>query len=213
MKNNSNVPIDFKITLDSSSEQLRNENEKKRFLNASDLSFKPSIGPNNHSGQSCFDVVPLQGTIEPGAKLEFKVFFTPDHSSELFADVMRISMLSTYKNSRVIQLNGKSRKSVIYVKGVENLVGNANNESCILTEVDPTSVIEGDGKDDKNAAAVKAPTEPVDNSLFPTPILLSLYSIASSKNFGEYSMAEKTIQIGAMKSPPTKDGKKVKILN
>lgn len=212
MKNNSNVPISFKITLDSTNDQLRVENEKKRFLNSSDLRFKPAIGPNNYSGQSSFDVFPLQGTIQSGAKLDFKVLFTPDHTSDLYADVMRISMLSTDKNSRVVQLHGKSRKSIIYIKGVDTLTGNSNSESSILSEVEPLSVQAEGGQEQAPGAQAggKAAAEAAEGTLpIPIPIVLSLYSIASSRYFGEYSMAEKVIQIGAMKSAPTKDGKKV----
>jgi len=211
MKNNSNVPISFKITLDSANDQLRAENDKKRFLNLNDLRYKPAIGPNNYSGQSSFDVFPLQGTIQPSAKIDFKVLFSPDHTSELYADVMRISMLSTDKNSRVIQLHGKSRKSIIYIKGVDTLTGNSNNESSVLNEVEPLSVSAEGGQELVNAqAAGKGAADSVENgSSIPIPIMLSLYSIASSKYFGEYSTAEKIIQIGAMKSAPTKEGKKV----
>ena len=155
MKNNSNVPIDFKITLDSSNESLRKEAENKRFLYSNDPKYKPAIGPNNHSGQAPFDIFPLQGTIQAGSKLEFKVFFSPDHTSELFADIMRISMLSTTKNSRMIQLNGKSRKSNIYVKGVENLTANLNTESVILTDIDPNTMVEGGEKDATQAKGIR----------------------------------------------------------
>ena len=212
MKNNSNVPISFKITLDSSNEDLRKDNEKKRCLNSNDMKFKPAIGPNNHSGLSSFDVYPLQGEIQAGSKLDFKVTFSPDHASELFADTLRISLITTDKNSRTIQLYGKSRKSNMFIKGVDNIKSNSNNESVILTDIDPNLLIDADAAApvpvDKNAAAAKAPAEPETPLPIPIPIVLSLYSIASSKTFGEYSQAEKTIQIGAMKSPPTKDGKK-----
>lgn len=203
MKNNSHIPIDFKITLDSSSEKLRSEAEKKMLMHASDPKFKPTIGPNNHAGQCSFDIFPLQGSIQAGSKLDFKVQFSPDHTSELFADVMRISLLSTDKNSRVIQLYGKCRKSNMYMRGVEKLTSNLNNESVVLTDIDANALVAED------AVAQKAP-ENSDNSAIPmpVPVLLSLYSIASSKTFGEYSQAEKIIHIGAMKSGPTKDGKK-----
>jgi hypothetical protein len=44
MKNNSNIPIEFKVSLDSSNDELRKESELKRFLNANDTKYKPVIG-------------------------------------------------------------------------------------------------------------------------------------------------------------------------
>ena len=66
MKNNSNIPIEFKVTLDSLNEKARKENELKRYLNTTNTRFKPAIGPNNHIGTVSFDVYPLQGTISAG---------------------------------------------------------------------------------------------------------------------------------------------------
>ena len=73
MKNNSSIPIEFKIALDSANELLRSEAEKKLLMYASDPKYKPTIGPNNHNGQSSFDISPLQGTIQAGSKLDFRV--------------------------------------------------------------------------------------------------------------------------------------------
>ena len=220
MKNNSNVPISFKISLDSANETQRKECELKRFMNSNDLRFKPPIGPSNHSGQSSFDIYPTQGTILAGGKQDLKCLFSPDHASELFADVMRISLVSTDKNNRVIQLNGKCRKNNIYFRGVESLTQNMNNESIILTDIDVNTTAdsaEGTGKDaaDKAAKLGNELSENATNNI-PIPILVTLYSISSSKVIGEYSQAEKTIHIGCMKSNAvSKEGKKVfeRILN
>ena len=66
MKNNSNIPIEFKVTLDSLNEKSRKENELKRYFNTTNTKFKPTIGPNNHTGTVSFDVFPLQGNIPVG---------------------------------------------------------------------------------------------------------------------------------------------------
>lgn len=71
MKNNANVPIEFRISLDSKSEESKKESEFKRFTNMTDLKYKPTIGPNNHTGYSCFDVFPIQGVITPGKLSKF----------------------------------------------------------------------------------------------------------------------------------------------
>lgn len=194
MKNNSNVPIQFTVTLDSSNKTHRKECEQKRFSNISDPTFRPPIGPSNFNGLSSFDVFPIQGTIQAGSKLDLKVFFSPDHASELYADVLRIQVM---KNSRVIQLVGKSRKSNVYLKGVEMLTSNLNNESLLLTEVDPHTNLNPDSAN----VDPQTKTNDADMSAVPTaiPILVTLYSISSSKSIGEYSTAEKTITIGCAK--------------
>ena len=151
-----------------------------------------------------------------GSKTDLKVIFSPDHTSELYADIMRISLISSEKNSKVIQLFGKSRKKNMYIRGVEFLTANLNNESMMLTEVEnETEGAEANVKDEKNAKDKGGDKdkggEKAEFSV-PTPILLSLYSIASSKSVGEYSQAEKTIFIGCMKSnaaAAAKDAKKV----
>ncbi len=71
MKNNSNVPIEFKVTLKSLDPESRKDNELKRFLNSNDLKYKSHIGPNNYSGYTNFDAFPIHGSLQPGKK-QFK---------------------------------------------------------------------------------------------------------------------------------------------
>ena len=66
MKNNSQIPIEFKVNLDSLNEKSRKENELKRYFNSMNTKFKSILGPNNFSGIVSFDVFPLQGTIAAG---------------------------------------------------------------------------------------------------------------------------------------------------
>ena len=129
---------------------------------------------------------------------------------------MRISLISNEQNYKIIQLFGKSRTKNIYIRGVEFLTTNLNNESMLLTELDPTwgenETPEKESKDDKKGE--KGGTTAIVSSelAVPIPILLTLYSISSSKVIGEYSQAEKIIHIGCMKSNSTgadkKDAKK-----
>jgi len=155
-----------------------------------------------------------------GGKLDLKVAFSPDHPSEYYADIMRIN-LSAENHSKVIQLYGRSRKNNIYIRGVEFLTNNMNTESIVLTEVDQSNETMGEGtqanneKEKKEEKANKADNkaEPKTELQMPIPILVVLNSI-SSKNVGEYSQAERIIQIGCMKSNLTadkKDVRKVKI--
>ena len=102
------------------------------------------------------------------------------------------------KNSRVIQLVGKSRKSNIYIKGVENITSNLNNESIVITEIDFNSNAESANPEGGQMS---------ESTAIPTavPILVTLYSVASSKSIGEYSISEKIITIGCTKSNKTSD--------
>jgi hypothetical protein len=163
-----------------------------------------------------FDVHPLQGSVIAGGKLDLKVVFSPDHPSEYYADIMRIN-LSAENHSKAIQLFGRSRKNNIYIRGVEFLTNNMNTESILLTEVDQSSEAAGEGtpnteKEKKEDKANKTDNkvEPKSDLQTPIPILVVLNSISSSKSVGEYSQAEKIIQIGCMKSNLATDKKDVR---
>jgi hypothetical protein len=197
MQNNSKLPIEFKITLDSFNPLLVKENETKRALHFNDLSYKPSIGPNNFAGSSPFDINPIEGVIASGAKKDVTIIFTPDHQSELFADMMRISLSSTDEGARNIQLFGKCRNHTMYIRGAELLTNNLNTEALMVTDLEAIEI----------ASVVVAAAPPVDdNSLkIPVPILVTLYSMASAKNSSEYTTAERIIYIGCMKTNGKKD--------
>jgi len=145
--------------------------------------------------------------------MDLKIIFSPDHNSELYADTMRISLVSNEQNSKSIQLFGKSRNKNMYIRGVEFLTSNLNNESMILNEIDPTlgegELTEKESKDVKGDKGGAAGAGPADLAI-PIPILLTLYSISSSKTIGEYSQAEKIIHIGCMKSGGGADKKDAK---
>lgn len=133
--------------------------------------------------------------------MDLKITFSPDHNSELYADTMRISLVSNEQNSKSIQLFGKSRNKNMFIRGVEFLTTNLNHESMILNEIDPTL---GEGelneKESKDVKGDKGAGAGQPDLAIPIPILLTLYSISSSKTIGDYSQAEKIIHIGCMKS-------------
>lgn len=146
--------------------------------------------------------------IASGAKKDVTIIYSPDHQSELYADVMRISLSSHDEGARIINLYGKCRNHTMYIRGAELLTNNLNSETLMLTDLDVVDAA-------SQAAAQAAPTstkDSEDTSLkVPIPILVTLYSIASPKNIGEYSTAEKIINIGCMKTNPNnakKDTKK-----
>jgi hypothetical protein len=51
-----------------------------------------SSGPQNLSGRSIFDIAPLNGTIPAGGKKPLTVTFSPDHDSDFFSDLVRITI-------------------------------------------------------------------------------------------------------------------------
>lgn len=219
MKNNSNVPIEFKVTLDSMKREVRSELETSKILNMSNSEgsvnkSKVAIGPKNYSGYSTFDVNPIQAVIPAGQKTEIKITFAPDHTSDLYADVMRISLISTDRNARSIQLVGKSRSNAMYLRGVDFLTSNYGNESMILADLsvsssnDEKSGGKEAAKTAKSTKSDKGPAGAADDVSIPKPVLVSLYSVA--KNIGDNAVAEKVIYIGCMKATTGGDKKETK---
>lgn len=50
----------------------------------------PPAGTQNHSGQSVFSVVPVEGVMDPGVAQDFTVTFSPDHESLYFSDRLQV---------------------------------------------------------------------------------------------------------------------------
>lgn len=53
----------------------------------------PPTGVQNHSGQSVFSVVPVEGVLEAGGAQDFTVTFSPDHESLYFSDRLQVVLL------------------------------------------------------------------------------------------------------------------------
>ncbi len=51
-----------------------------------------ALGPQNLSGRSVFDIAPLDGSIPAGGKKQLTVTFSPDHDSDFFSDLVRITI-------------------------------------------------------------------------------------------------------------------------
>lgn len=122
-------------------------------------------------------------------------------------------MVSNEKNSKVIQLSGKSRANNMYVRGVDHLTGGQlSTESMLL--VDLADDNSGEEKEEATKKAAKpAENKPKSESSvsIPIPILVTLYSMPSHKTPGEFTQAEKLIHIGCMRSSSEKkDAKKVR---
>jgi hypothetical protein len=227
LKNNSKIPLEYQINLSS---LLKNDENNVELNSDQVLTLsKPKVGPRNFSGQNVFDVNPIQGSIEAGNKVSLKLTFSPDHSSDLFSDVVKISLLSCETKSRDIQLVGKSRNKAMYIRGVEYLSTNCINESMMLgKDIETLSLDNQDNnQNDSISSPVKGGTstkeklsstkedknDQSNNLIIPTPVLLTLYAAPSTKTIGEYTQAEKLIHIGCMKQTMNladkKDTKKV----
>lgn len=50
------------------------------------------LGPQNLSGRSVFDIAPLDGTIPANNKKQLTITFSPDHDSDFFSDLVRITI-------------------------------------------------------------------------------------------------------------------------
>lgn len=205
MKNNSKISIEFQIEMHSANEELRKQNQLKRFLNTNELSSKPIIGPSNHNGSNPFDVYPVQGTIQAGQKIDLTLVFQPDHESDLYSDQIYIRLKSSEFNSRYIQLVGKSRsKSFIYFKGVEYLAKTSKNsgESTFLQDletVQPEPEKPSEKEKEKDSLGKEQPAQ---QPQAPVPVLVQLISTmnGNSKSQEEYTTAEKVIQIGCIRT-------------
>lgn len=149
--------------------------------------------------------------------MDLKVVFQPDHTSELYADTMHMTMVSNEKNSRTIHLSGKSRTNNMYVRGVELLSGNMSNESMVLVDLEDGELggvgTVGEEKDEKKTRAAAVDNKQQGNKsdmAIPTAILVTLYALPSPKTSGEYLQAEKLIFIGCMRTTgEKKDVKRV----
>jgi hypothetical protein len=92
----------------------------------------------------------------------------------------------------------------MYIRGAELLTNNLNSESLILVDLES----------DTNLAHTTQTTEKVSKDSDDTsikvhiPLMLTLYSFASPKNFVDFSTAEKFIYIGCMRANTKKDVKK-----
>ena len=137
--------------------------------------------------------------------MTLRVTFSPDHASDLYADVMRIALLSLEKNSRVVQLCGRSRKRPMYIRGVEPLTANLNTESMMLADTDdaiaaaaagalaPATGPPAQANDDIDGVGKELP--------IPVPVMLTFTSVPVMKSsVCDFSQSEKIIYIGCMRS-------------
>jgi hypothetical protein len=187
--------------LDSQNSFILAENEKKRAQHKHDLTYRSPIGPNNYGGTNPFDVVPIEGSIPSGQKKQVTIIFNPDHQSDLYADVMRITLSSNEEAQKIIQLVGKARNHTVYIRGAELVVNTANYETLVLNEIEPETKVTDE--------ALKLSKDVDDSIKMPNPLIVNLFSCARND---DYTVAEKIITFGCLKTnnlnPAKKDAKK-----
>ncbi|EPY86806.1 hypothetical protein CB1_000298007 [Camelus ferus] len=118
LQNNSALPIKFSMQLDSLSPRSEKQHPLPRFL-ASRTQRTEVVGTQNHSGQSVFSVVPIEGIMDPGREQDFTVTFSPDHESRYFSD--RLQIVLEKKISHQIFLKGAAREHMMFVEGGDPL--------------------------------------------------------------------------------------------
>ncbi|XP_077881156.1 cilia- and flagella-associated protein 74 isoform X2 [Ictidomys tridecemlineatus] len=120
LQNDSSLPIKFSLRLESlSSTRALARQQLPQFL-ASPTQRTDLVGPQNHSGQSVFSVVPVEGVMEPGKAQDFTVTFSPDHESLYFSDRLQVVLFGK-KISHQILLQGAAREHMMFVEGGDPL--------------------------------------------------------------------------------------------
>ncbi|XP_066121295.1 cilia- and flagella-associated protein 74 isoform X3 [Saccopteryx bilineata] len=120
LQNNSSLPIKFFMQLHSLSNARREEQQQLPQFLSSPAQRTDVVGTQNHSGQSVFSVVPVEGVMDPGAVQDFTVTFSPDHESLYFSDQLQV-LLFEKKISQQILLKGAAREHMMFVEGGDPL--------------------------------------------------------------------------------------------
>uniref|UniRef100_A0ABI8AG12 Cilia and flagella associated protein 74 n=1 Tax=Felis catus TaxID=9685 RepID=A0ABI8AG12_FELCA len=121
LQNSSALPIRFSMQLDSLSSSRRGKSQQRlpQFL-AFPAQRTEVVGTQNHSGQSVFSVIPVEGVIDPGKTQDFTVTFSPDHESRYFSDRLQVVLFGK-KLSHQILLKGAAREHMMFVEGGDPL--------------------------------------------------------------------------------------------
>ncbi|XP_072587126.1 cilia- and flagella-associated protein 74 isoform X9 [Vulpes vulpes] len=120
LQNCSALPIKFSLQLDSlSPSRSKGQQQLPQFL-TSPAQRTEVVGTQNHSGQSVFSVIPVEGIMDPGKAQDFTVTFSPDHESLYFSDRLQV-MLFEKKLSHQILLKGAAREHMMFVEGGDPL--------------------------------------------------------------------------------------------
>ncbi|CAF2035955.1 unnamed protein product [Rotaria magnacalcarata] len=178
--NQSETPVTFQVDLASQHVNNRLEQENKNVWDTSFDSNKHFIGPQNLSGRSVFDITPLDGVIPAGAKKQLTVSCSPDHDSDFFSDLVRIT-ISEQPIKLEFRLRGTCRQNSMYIRPLDN--GNII-QKCLLPNVNEIITTQ------------MQTTDPNEKGI-PNNILVSL--CAQSIN-GKYLAAQRELIIGCASS-------------
>ncbi|XP_014639290.1 PREDICTED: cilia- and flagella-associated protein 74 [Ceratotherium simum simum] len=142
LQNNSSLPIRFSMQLDSLSNAGRGGQQQLPQFLSSRAQRTDIVGTQNHSGQSVFSVVPVEGILDPGGAQDFTVTFSPDHESLYFSDRLQVVLLEK-KISHQILLKGAAREHMMFVEGGDPLDVPVESLTMIPT-LDPECREEGE---------------------------------------------------------------------
>ncbi|XP_052338113.1 cilia- and flagella-associated protein 74 isoform X1 [Oncorhynchus keta] len=79
-----------------------------------------TVGTQNYSGQSVFNVTPIEGTIAPGKSQDITVTFLPDHESLHYSDILKVELMNK-STVCVMVLKGAARSHIMYLCGGDPL--------------------------------------------------------------------------------------------
>ncbi|CAF2420187.1 unnamed protein product [Rotaria sp. Silwood2] len=129
--NHSETSVTFRVDLASQHIKNRKEQDNKNVWGTMFDANKHLIGPQNLSGRSVFDIAPLDGVIPAGGKKPLTVIFNPDHDSDFFSDLVRIT-ISEQPVKLEFRLRGTGRQNTVYIRPLDN--GNIV-QKCLLPNV------------------------------------------------------------------------------
>uniref|UniRef100_G1M4L0 Cilia- and flagella-associated protein 74 n=1 Tax=Ailuropoda melanoleuca TaxID=9646 RepID=G1M4L0_AILME len=142
LQNRSTLPIKFSLQLDSLSRSRSEARQRLPQFLASRAQRTEVVGTQNHSGQSVFSVVPVEGIMDPGKAQDFTVTFSPDHESLYFSDRLQV-VLFEKKLSHQILLKGAAREHMMFVEGGDPLDVPVESLTVIPTSSSLSSEAEG----------------------------------------------------------------------
>ncbi|KAJ8257605.1 hypothetical protein GJAV_G00187600 [Gymnothorax javanicus] len=120
LQNSSSLHVQFRVQLDSLSlARLQEQNQLPSYLTYGSQ-LQPTVGTQNYSGQSVFNVRPPEGTIPPGKWQEITVTFQPDHESLHYSDRLTVE-LTNKQTVCAFDLRGAARQHAMFLCGGDPL--------------------------------------------------------------------------------------------
>ncbi|XP_071392092.1 cilia- and flagella-associated protein 74 [Centroberyx affinis] len=123
LQNSSAVAVGFRVLLASlspSRPQSGGDGPPVLLSTYPDSQIQPTVGTQNHSGLSVFNVMPVEGAIAPGKSQDITVTFQPDHQSVNYSDTLTVELMNKSKVC-VLDLKGAACSHNMYLYGGDPL--------------------------------------------------------------------------------------------